>query len=122
MSVDRFEDLIAWQQARDLTRVVYHVTGAGRFAADRGLSWQIQRASVSVMANLAEGFERTGSIEFHRFAVIAKASCAEVRSLLYVALDAGYLEQPTFDQLMEQANEVARLTGALRASLARAKK
>jgi four helix bundle protein len=104
------------------TKVVYHIIGVGQFAADRGLSWQIQRAAVSVMANLAEGFERTGFTEFHRFVVIAKASCAEVRSLLYVALDAGYLEQPTFDQLMEQANEVARLTGALRASLARAQK
>lgn len=74
------------------------------------------------MANIAEGFERSGFIEFHRFVTIAKASCAEVRSLLYIALDAGYIEQPVFSQLMRQAEDVARLAGALRASLVRTRK
>jgi four helix bundle protein len=118
-NVERFEDLIAWQRARALTKAIYQVTTVGKLAHDRGLCWQLQRASVSVMANIAEGFERTGSAEFQRFATIAKASCAEVRSLLYVALDVGYLERATFDALMNEANEVGNLTGGLRAALAR---
>lgn len=117
--VARFEDLIVWQRARELTSAIYKVTQAKTFAADRGLAQQLQRAAVSVMANVAEGFERTGFIEFHRFVTIAKASCAEVRSLLYVALDTRYIDQATFDELMARANEVARLAGGLRASLAR---
>src|ERR1041384_6988588 len=88
--VERFEDLIAWQKAR-LTRRVYELTRIGGWAKDFGLSSQIQRASVSIMSNIAEGFERNRHGEFHGFLSPAKASCAEVRSQLYVALDVGYL-------------------------------
>jgi len=119
--IERFEDLIAWQKARELTRAVYEATRQGAFAKDYGLSSQIQRASVSIMSNIAEGFERGGRGEFHQFLSTAKASCAEVRSQLYVALDVGYLEQPAFDQLMQQADEVARIVGGLRASVQRQK-
>ena len=117
--VTRFEDLIAWQRARSLTRLVYLATRNEAFHRDRDLAWQIQRASVSVMANLAEGFERGRPTEFHQFASTAKASCAEVRSHLYVALDTGCLERQSFDQLMSIAQEVGRLTGGLRADLER---
>jgi four helix bundle protein len=74
-----------------LTRAVYEATRQGAFAKDYGLSGQIQRAAVSIMSNIAEGFEIGNPREFQQFLSIAKASCAEVRSQLYVALDAGYL-------------------------------
>jgi four helix bundle protein len=119
MRVERFEDLIAWQKARELTRAIYKATRSDDFARDFGLCGQIQRASVSVMSNIAEGFERGGSADFHRFLVMAKASCAEVRSQLYVALDIGYLDDAEFGQLQAQAQEVARLVGGLRASVER---
>jgi four helix bundle protein len=89
--VTRFEDLIAWQKARGLTSAIYQATRKDSFAKDFGLSGQIQRAAVSIMSNIAEGFERENPGEFHQFLVIARASCAEVRSQLYVALDIGYL-------------------------------
>jgi len=117
--VERFEDLIAWQRARALSRAVYAVTGQPAFSRDYGLRDQIQRASVSIMANIAEGFERGSRSEFHRYLSIAKASCAEVRSLLYVALDCGYLSQSQFDQLMAEGLEVARIIGGLRSVVAR---
>jgi four helix bundle protein len=97
--VERFEDLIAWQKARALTRAIYEVTRNGDFTKDYGLSRQIQRADVSVMSNIAEGFERGARGEFHQFLSTAKASCAELRSQLYVALDAGYLDEASFDAL-----------------------
>ena len=119
--VERFEDLIAWQRARALTKAIYTATRDGGFAKDYGLAGQIQRASVSIMSNIAEGFERSHSGEFHHFLSVAKASCAELRSQLYVALDVGYLDQPTFDRLFGQAEEVARIIGGLRASIERRK-
>jgi four helix bundle protein len=115
--VERFEDLIAWQKARELTKRIYEVTRQGDFAKDFGLRDQIQRAAVSIMSNIAEGFERGGRAEFHQFLSTAKASCAEVRSQLYVALDAGYLSQSAFDQLQSLAEEVAKILGGLRASV-----
>jgi four helix bundle protein len=117
--IERFEDLIAWQKARQLTADVYRVTSKGAFAKDFGLRDQIQRAAVSVMSNIAEGFERGSRSEFHQFLVIAKASLAEVRSQLYIALDAGYLDQPNFENLMNQATEVSKIIGGLRASVRR---
>jgi four helix bundle protein len=120
--VERFEDLIAWQKARELTRAIYEATRQGAFAKDFGLSTQIQRAAVSVMSNIAEGFERGGRGEFHQFLSTAKASCAEVRSQLYVALDVGYLDKANFDRLMEQAEEVARILGGLRSAVNKQRK
>lgn len=116
-TVGRFEDLIAWQKARVLARDVYKVTQRGAFAKDYGLSGQIQRAVVSIMPNIAEGYERSGPGEFHPFLYIAKASCAEVRSQLYLAVDIGYLSQPEFNQLMAQAEEVSKIIGGLQAKV-----
>jgi len=115
--IDRFEDLIAWQKVRELTRAIYEVTRQSSFAKDLGLSSQIQRAAVSIMSNIAEGFEHGGRGEFHQFLSTAKASCAEVRFQLYIALDVGYLDKVSFERLMEQAGEVARILGGLRASV-----
>ena len=119
MAVERFEDLVAWQRARTLTQVIYRATKRGAFARDFGLAGQIQRAAVSVMSNIAEGFERGTRGEFHQFLSVAKSSCAELRSQLYVALDIEYLKQRDFDELMQLAGEVARIVGGLRASVAR---
>jgi four helix bundle protein len=117
MKIEHFEDLIAWQKARRLTNEIYQATRQAGFAKDFGLSAQIQRAAVSIMPNIAEGFERNRFAEFHQFLSIAKGSCAEVCSHLYVALDAGYLNQKRFDELFAHAQEVGRLVGGLRASL-----
>jgi four helix bundle protein len=119
VKVERFEDLIAWQKARMLTRAVYEATQSAALSRDFGLSRQMQRAAVSIMSNIAEGFERTRSGEFHQFLAIAKASCAELRSQLYVAHDVGYLSDQSFKTLMEQANEVTRIIGGLRAAIER---
>ena len=114
---EKFEDLIAWQKSRELTKHIYRVTNEGNFSRDYGLRDQIRRASVSIMSNLAEGFERGGRAEFHQFTVIAKASCAEVRSQLYVALDAEYITPEIFNSLFNMAEEVSKILGGLRASL-----
>lgn len=117
--VDRFEDLIAWQKARELTKGIYQASMSGTFAGDHGLSGQIQRAAVSIMSNIAEGFERGSNRDFHRFLCVSKASCAEVRSQLYVALDCGYLTDDQFKTLFALAQEVGRIIGGLRASVER---
>lgn len=117
--VEKFEDLIAWQKARELTRLVYEVTRKEGFSKDYGLSAQIQRAAVSIMSNIAEGFERGARGEFHQFLVIAKGSCAELRSQLYIALDVGHLTQSEFDRLSELATEVTRIIGGLRSAVAK---
>jgi len=116
--VERFEDLIARQRARELTRAVYATTRESGLARDYGLKDQLQRAAVTVMSNIAEGFERGGRKEFAQFLFIAKASCAEVRSLLYVALDAQYLDEATFDELMRVATSASQIIDRLRASVA----
>ena len=115
--IKRFEDLIAWQKARELTKQIYFRTNSGPFLKDFGLREQIRRASVSIMSNLAEVFERGGRPEFHHFTVIAKGSCAEVRSQLYVARDVGYINSDQFNQLYSLAIEVSRILGGLRSAL-----
>lgn len=117
--IEKFEDLIAWQKARELTRMIYEATRQGSFAKDYGLSGQIQRAVVSIMSNIAEGFERGNPREFHQFLSVAKASCAEVRSQLYVALDVGYIDEKVFQTLMALAKETGKIIGGLRVSVER---
>jgi four helix bundle protein len=117
--ISRFEELVVWQKARALTRAIYGITRRPGFARDFGLAGQIQRASVSVMSNIAEGFERGTPGEFYQFLSVARASCAEVRSQLYVALDVGYLEEREFNVSLAQADEVARMIGGLRTTVGR---
>ena len=108
----RFEDIEAWQKARELTKVVYQLSGRCHFAKDFGLRDQI-RASVSVMANIAEGFERDGTGEFIQFLAIAKGSAAEVLSHAYVALDQGFIHQRDLDSLTDKTLRVGRMLAAL---------
>ncbi|MEO8611084.1 MAG: four helix bundle protein [Chloroflexota bacterium] len=118
-SAQRFEDLIAWQKARALTKAIYQATRRDSFARDFGLSGQIQRASVSIMSNIAEGFERGNPGDYQRFLAIAKASCGEVRSQLYVAFDIGYLSQSEWQEILAQAHEISKIIGGLIASVSR---
>jgi four helix bundle protein len=115
--ITRFEELIAWQKARVMTREIYRVSGSGNFRQDFALKDQIRRAAVSVMSNIAEGFERGGRGELHQMLSIAKSSCGEVRSHLYVALDAGYLDEKAFSALQASADEVGKIVGGLRVSV-----
>ena len=117
MKVECFEDLIAWQKARELTSQIYHCTEKEVFKRDRGLTDQMRRSAVSVMSNIAEGFDRAGRAEFHRFLVIAKGSAAELRSQLYIALDAQYIDETTFSELKERSIEVSRIINGLRKSV-----
>jgi four helix bundle protein len=117
--IERFEDFIAWQKARKLTSDIYKMTSEGAFARDFGLKDQIRRAAVSSMSNLAEGFERGRPAEFHQFLSVAKGSCAELRTQLYVALDVGYLKTSAFETLMAQATEVGQILGGLRLAVER---
>ncbi len=109
MTIKRFEEIEAWQKTRQLTANIYKVTATGLFARDYGLRDQIRRAAVSSMSNIAEGFERDGNKEFVQFLSVAKGSIGEVRSQLYVALDAGLLNQAHFNELFVSAEEASRL-------------
>ena len=126
MAVKYFEDLDVWKEARRLTNEIYAATRDGAFSKDFGLRDQIQRAAVSIMSNIAEGFERGGNQEFLQFLYIAKRSCGEVRSQLYVALDQGYLRNeqfvPMFNSLRKQSGMLAGLIKYLKGSKMRGEK
>jgi four helix bundle protein len=108
-SIHRFEDIEAWQEARQLTKSVYHLTGKGRFMKDWGLADQIQRASVSVMTNIVEGFDSGSNAELARFLGYARRSASEIQSVLYVALDQAYMTESGFTALYEHAEKVRRM-------------
>ena len=107
--IKKFEDIESWKSARKLTNEVYKATSIGGFVRDFGLKDQIRRASVSILSNIAEGFERGNDKEFAHFLAIAKGSTGEVRAQLYVALDQGYLPTGTFEQLTSLAIEIGEL-------------
>jgi four helix bundle protein len=109
----KFQDIEAWQKARELTRELYAVSSKGSFSKDFGLRDQIRKAGVSIMANIAEGFERDGTAEFIQFLAVAKGSAAEVVSHAYVALDQGYITKQEFDRVATLATEVGRMLAAL---------
>jgi len=118
--VERFEDLNTWKKARELNREIYSVSKGRAFSKDYAFCSQIRRASVSVMSNIAEGFERGGDKEFVQFLSVAKGSCGEARSQLYVALDQEYVTQKQFDAVLEKALEVSRLLSGFMSYLQRA--
>ncbi|HEX9628978.1 MAG TPA: four helix bundle protein, partial [Pyrinomonadaceae bacterium] len=103
MKIKKFEELESWKKARQLTNKVYEATAAGSFTRDFGLKDQIRRASISILSNIAEGFERGGDKEFLQFLAVAKGSCGEVRAQLYIAVDQGYLSQDLFERLFNSA-------------------
>lgn len=109
----KFEEIECWKKARELTRHVYKVSGEASFARDFGLKDQIRRASVSIMSNIAEGYDRSGTREFVHYLATAKGSAAEVRSQLYVAADQGYIHDSALDELSDLAAETGRMIGGL---------
>lgn len=113
MKIKKFEDIESWKKAGKLTNQIYQATATGSFARDFGLKDQIRRASISILSNIAEGFERGGDKEFLQFLAMAKGSCGEVRAQLCVAIDQGYLRQPSFEKLSTAAAEIGRLISGL---------
>ncbi len=111
--IQRFEDLEAWKIARDIAKEVYRVSKYEPFARDFGLKDQIRRSSVSIMSNIAEGFERDGDKEFIQFLSIAKGSAGEARSQLYVALDQSYISEADFDLIYAKLTEASRIISGL---------
>ena len=107
--IERFEDIKAWQKARELVKSTYEITSKEDFARDYSLKDQIRRASISVMSNIAEGFSRQTDREFIQFLHVAKGSISEVQSQLYVALDLKYISEATFKELYEPLEETIRL-------------
>lgn len=116
-TINRYEDILGWQKARELTNFVYEMTRQEKFARDFGLRDQIRRASVSVMSNIAEGFGRESNGDFKQFLSIAKASANEVQSQLYIAQDQEYITPAQFQQGYQLCNETIRTIGGFMAYL-----
>ncbi len=111
--IKKFEDIESWKRARSLTKNIYQVTATGKFAHDFGLKDQIRRATVSILSNISEGFERGGDKEFLQFLALAKGSCGEARAQLYVALDQEYISVVQFETLIRPVTEVSQLISGL---------
>jgi len=108
--VDKFEDLLVWQKAKELASKIYQNFKNNK---DFGFRDQIQRASVSVMNNISEGFERKGAKEYSRFLYIAKGSAGEVRSMFYLSNDLDYISSEIYDELHELSKEISRMIAGL---------
>jgi four helix bundle protein len=106
MTIERFEDIIAWQKAKEMTSLIYKDFAESK---DFGFKDQIQRAGVSVMNNIAEGFERKTNNEFKQFLFIAKGSCGEIRSMLYLAKELNKISESNFDKLYTLAEEISKI-------------
>jgi len=106
---NKFEEIESWKKARTVTKEIYRITLVSAFARDFGLRDQMRRASVSILSNIAEGFEREGDREFLRFLAIAKGSSGELRSQLYVALDQNYITSERFDFLFSEVTQTSQL-------------
>ena len=113
MKVQRFEDLEAWQIARELANQVYKITKQESVCRDFGFLDQIRRAAISIMNNIAEGFERGSNKDFVRFLFIARGSAGEVRSLLYLGLDQGYLTNSEFSECRDLCIRSGQIIWAL---------
>ena len=111
--ITRFEDIESWRKSRELTKSIYRITLKQGFARDFGLRDQIRRAAVSVLSNIAEGFERDGDKEFIQFLSLAKGSCGEIRAQLYVAWDQAYIDNEEFTALSDLAVEISRMVSGL---------
>ena len=109
----RFEDMEVWKKSREFVQIIYTVTNEKQFVRDFSLRDQIRRAGVSIISNIAEGYERESKKEFMRFLLIAKGSSGEVRSQLYIALDLGYITQEEFDSTVEKSKEISYMLNSL---------
>ena len=109
MKIERFEDIQGWQEARLLTKKIYELSSTPPLKRDRGLCNQIQEASVSILANIAEGFDRQSKKEFSSFLYYASGSASEAQSHLYVALDQNYITKEVFEETYSQALKTKNL-------------
>ena len=112
MGIEHFEDLEIWKEARRVTYEIYRLASSAKFK-DFALRDQIRRAAVSVMSNIAEGFERSGNPEFIQFLYVAKGSCGEARSQLYVAVDQGYITANESTELQASLKRLSSMIGSL---------
>ncbi|MFT6844946.1 MAG: four helix bundle protein [Flavobacteriales bacterium] len=112
-SIKSFEDIEAWQKARLFCKDIYVITQEGSFSKDFGLRDQIRRAAVSIVSNIAEGFERLSDKEFARFLTFSKASAGEVRAQLYIAFDLAYINTTVFENLKEQIIVISKMISKL---------
>ena len=115
--VEHFEDLEVWRLARKLTGKIYSLSRAGTFAKDFGFRDQICRAAVSIVSNIAEGFERRANTQFVQFLAIANGSTGEVRAQLYIALDLGYITQVQFEDAIADAVGIGKMLTSLKRHL-----
>ncbi len=111
--IESFEDIESWKMSREITRVIYLMSSGKEFSRDFALVNQIRRAAISIQSNIAEGFERNGDKEFIQFLTIAKGSCGEVRSQLYVALDQKYIDANEFESAKAKLIETSRLISGM---------
>lgn len=109
--INKFEDIKSWQLAREATKLIFDLSSRQEFSKDFTLVNQIRRSSISIMSNIAEGFERGGDKEFVNFLSIAKGSCGEARSQIYIALDRNYITQTEFNSAYRKLNETGKLIG-----------
>lgn len=108
MKIQKFEDLKVWQDARVFVNEIYRLTSNDKFKMDFGFKDQIQRASVSIMNNIAEGFERDNNKEFIKFLIYSKGSAGEVRSLIYLAFDLKYISHEEFIKIIENSIDIIK--------------
>lgn len=108
-----FEEIIAWQKARELNIEIYKVTNGHEFSKDFGLRDQIRKSIISVSSNIAEGFERETISEFKRFLYISKASVGELRSQLYLSFDLNYITKDKFEELYQSATDISKMLSGL---------
>ncbi|TET37216.1 MAG: four helix bundle protein [Planctomycetota bacterium] len=107
--IEKFEDIEAWQEARELVKDIHRITREGRFSKDFILRDQVWRSAVSIMSNIAEGFARKSDKEFRQFMYISKASASELQSLFYVALDVGYISGELHKEFYRRIDSISRM-------------
>lgn len=111
--IEKFEDLIAWQKSKSFAIKIYSVTDEGKFAKDFGLRDQIRRAAISIVSNIAEGFERKGNKEFMQFLFISLGSIAEVKTQLIISHELNYLPKEKFEELNDSIVEIQKIVKGL---------
>ena len=107
--IKNFEEIEAWQKARELTNKIYEITCSDNFVNDFTLKGQIRKASISIMLNIAEGYARRSNREFKKFLNYAHGSCAEVQSAIYIALDQKYISKDKFNNIYESIEEISKM-------------
>ncbi len=109
MRIKKFEDIEAWKISRELTKSIYKISSSYKFSKDRILTEQLRKAAISIVSNIAEGFDSGFTGEFARFLGISRRSASEIQSQLYIALDQCYIDQTEFDKLYGEAEKIRKM-------------